>query len=952
MANISLDTCPNFNGGAHDNSDLSFVPWQLRGAHLFGLSKLGSTRTDEKSGEIKSTEKNPCTWARNADPDLTNSKGKTAYYIPWGIYEGGVKPEAKHRYGVCLTRSKLFVLDIDTHHGVDGNKTFADWLQRLGIPNDFETFTVATGTGGFHYYFQVPQIFQETEIRKATDLLPGIDVFPSGQFVVGPGTTRTMPDGSIARYEVSRDLPIAEMPQALVDALVEELRAANKIVDPEEKARQEEQRRQAESRRQHRRDHPEEYDASALSDNQRRMVDQLLSEMSALPDGQRHAGIFSLSHSIGKITGWDHEDEVLPQIEQAAQLSGHDADCAQKDARNGYNAGAALFVDFREQNRLQRELERKTTDSKKDQTTVAKSKQTELPELSSEFFNDGSVASAYQAARDGELISVDEWNSWMRFAADSGVWKKTNSTAIVSDLLDWYRDAIFPVLKQQLRDEAEAVKDDAEKAKEQEKRAAKLLSKANGYLNLTPCRNATGVAFGRLIKSVEIFDADKDVLHINGTAIDLRTTKLRSARAEDYFTWSGSRLVDKVDPDFTHELFELILGAFLPETREYMQVLMGSALTGHQPNPAGLFFLQADGDNGKSTFSDVFKALLGGYSEQIDSEILLNSQNSKTFANIRIKGKRFIPIEELPKNGQLDSKASKGMAGTKQMTGAHKGVDEETFDVQATFLINTNFKLKVSETDRGTRKRLKMIPMPYTFLPQHEYDEKVRGWNAGKNPSPEELKIKPQDPRLDGAEENPDVLKAALAWALEGARKFYANGKRILPETPAMKAAKDDWLASQDRISLWWDEYIVEDENSFCLVLDLHESYERSVLAGGSNQRAEALRQFMEMLKAHDNFKAAGAEHFQNKKIPVSLRENQSPWTPEAKDHWDEPEKRRRFAKAVASFVSGIRFKTEADFIRDAAEQDAEEKANALATRHGVIIPEKDAVFELEDIHA
>lgn len=43
-----------------------------------------------------------------------------------------------------------------------------------------------------------------------------------------------------------------------------------------------------------------------------------------------------------------------------------------------------------------------------------------------------------------------------------------------------------------------------------------------------------------------------------------------------------------------------------------------------------------------------------------------------------------------------------------------------------------------------------------------------------------------------------------------------------------MKSAKDDWLASQDRISVWWDEYIVEDENSFCLVLDLHESYERS----------------------------------------------------------------------------------------------------------------------------
>ncbi|MDI6944209.1 bifunctional DNA primase/polymerase [Microbacterium barkeri] len=956
MANITLSNCPNFNGGAHDNSDLSFVPWQLHGAHLFGLNSLGSTRIDERSGKAKSAEKNPCTWERNPKwvkltPEEKAAKRKRGekietYYIGWGEWEGGVKKQAKGRYGVCLTRSGFFVLDIDTHHGVDGNETFANWLSELGIPNDFQTFTVATGTGGFHYYFQLPRIFQETEIRKATDLLPGIDVFPSGQFVVGPGTTRTMPDGSIARYEVSRDLPIAEMPQPLVDALVDKLRAANKIVDPEEKARQEEQRREAEARRKHRREHPEEYPDTTLSDGQRRMVDQLLSEMSSLPDGQRHAGIFSLAHSIGKITGWDQEDYVLPQVLEAAWLSGHEADCAEKDARNGYNAGAALFVDYREQNRIQRELERKPNRQREDDPTVPQNEKQELPPLTGEFFNDGGVASAYQDARKGELVSVNEWNSWARFSPQHGVWKKTNSSEIVSDLLDWYRAEVYPALKEQLRAEAEAVKDDPTEKEEQEKRAKKLLAKAGGYLNLTPCRNATGVAFGRLMRSADLFDADKDVLHINGTAIDLRTTAIRPATPEDYFTASGSRLVDEVDPSFKSELFELILGAFLPETREYMQVLIGSALTGHQPNPAGLFFLQADGDNGKSTFADVFKALLGGYSEQIDSDILLNSQNSKTFANIRVKGKRFIPIEELPKNGQLDSKASKGLAGTKSLTGAHKGVDEETFDVQATFLINTNYKLKVSETDRGTRKRLKLIPMPYTFLPQDEYDEQVARWHReGRR---EELTIKPQDPRLDGAEDNPEILKAALAWALEGARKFYANGKRILPETPAMKAAKREWLSSQDRISLWWDEFIIEDEDSFCLVLDLHESYERSVLAGGSNQRPEAQRQFMEMLKSHDNFKAAGAEHFQNKRVPKALSGKQSLWTPEKQDHWDEPEKRIRRAKAVASFVKGIRFKTDEDFDKEAAAQEAEEKAQALSQLPGIItIPDEEAVDDL-----
>lgn len=84
----------------------------------------------------------------------------------------------------------------------------------------------------------------------------------------------------------------------------------------------------------------------------------------------------------------------------------------------------------------------------------------------------------------------------------------------------------------------------------------------------------------------------------------------------------------------------------------------------------------------------------------------------------------------------------------------------------------------------------------------------------------------------------------------------------------------------------------------------------------------------------------------------MSLRAKQPLWTPEKTDHWDEPDKHRRVAKAVTSFVSGTRFKTEADFIRDAAEQDAEEKVLALASSPGSIVPESDAVDDLTPTYA
>lgn len=891
---ISTSHCPNFTGEGHDNSRLPFVPWQLHGAHLHPLRRLGS------------------------DLEKVPAPSK------WGEYEGGLKSTDK-RYGVCLTRSRLFVLDIDTHNGVDGNRTLAKVLAKLGLTLD--TFTVATGTGGFHYYFQLPVALADAGIKKSVNLWPGVDVFPVGQQVVGPGSTRTMEDGSTGRYEVSNDAPIAKMPKKLTAAILKKIARAGD-------ARRKERKERAGNTSANLGTYSPRLGGD-LSPKQEQVLASMCEELSGALAGSRHATILRVAFSAGAFFGPDARLTVFPEIQAAAIASGHDESCAASDAEGAFDAGTAEWTPYVPETPVE-------VDS-----TKAKGEKPELPKLNGKFFTDGGVARSYQDAREGQLVSVDEWNSWARFSPESGAWRKTNSSVITSDLLDWFTDGVYPALEKKLRAEAKKVKGDEAASKEQKRKAAKLLGRAGSYLNRVPCQNAVGVAFGRLMRQATLFDANPDVLNINGTAIDLRTTRLRPAVASDYFTLSGSSAVE-VDPEFKSELFELILEAFLPETREYMQVLMGSALTGHQPKPAGLFFLQADGDNGKSTFADVFKAMLGQYADLLDSEILLDSQGSKTFSKIRIKGKRFIIIEELPKKGQLDAKASKEMAGTEQMTGAHKGVDEETFDLQATFLINTNYKLRVSETDRGTKKRLKLIPMPFTFLPQDEYEAKVALWKAGKGKSPDELKIKPQDPRLDEAKKNPEVLKAALAWALEGARKFYANGKRVLPETPAMKAAKTEWLASQDRISLWWEEYIVEDPNAFCLVLDLHESYEQSVLAGGSSQRPEAQRQFMEMLKAHDNFKAAGAEHFQNMRVPAHLRDEQSLWTPEKKDHWDNPVERRRIAKDKASFITGIRFKAEADF---AAEAEAEDSDRSDSTQSPVPdSSEADIINDLEEI--
>lgn len=192
MVSIERSNCPNLNGRSH-TTDNPLVPRQLKHAHLHPLRSLG---TKNPAGDL--TEKVPA--------------------VSWGTHEEDLGKRVT-RYGVCLTRSNIFVVDIDRHGSVDGVATFEELCKEAGeeIPN---TFTVASPNAGFHYYF----LAEENPLtgNKKTNLWPGVDVFPVGQQVVGPGSSATKADGSgVGYYEVSNDTDIAPMPAWLLAKIVD-----------------------------------------------------------------------------------------------------------------------------------------------------------------------------------------------------------------------------------------------------------------------------------------------------------------------------------------------------------------------------------------------------------------------------------------------------------------------------------------------------------------------------------------------------------------------------------------------------------------------------------------------------------------------------------------------------------------------------------------------------------
>jgi hypothetical protein len=108
----------------------------------------------------------------------------------------------KHNVGVC-TGEGLVVLDIDPRNG--GMQTLAQYVYAYGSLPD--TWTVRTGSGGWHYYFK-------GQCKSFT--LEGIDVQSTGKMVVAPPSVHA--SGNIYEWIISPDdIPLAPIPEWVIN---------------------------------------------------------------------------------------------------------------------------------------------------------------------------------------------------------------------------------------------------------------------------------------------------------------------------------------------------------------------------------------------------------------------------------------------------------------------------------------------------------------------------------------------------------------------------------------------------------------------------------------------------------------------------------------------------------------------------------------------------------------
>ena len=234
-----------------------------------------------------------------------------------------------------------------------------------------------------------------------------------------------------------------------------------------------------------------------------------------------------------------------------------------------------------------------------------------------------------------------------------------------------------------------------------------------------------------------------------------------------------------VDPNLQGEdIWKAALDTFFLKDEEligYVQRMVGLSAIGKVYVEA-LIIAYGEGRNGKSTFWNVISRVLGTYSGNISADMLTVGCRRNVKPELaEAKGKRMLIASELEEGMRLNTANVKQLCSTDEIYAEKKYKDPFSYIPTHTLVLYTNHLPKVGAIDKGTWRRLIVIP----------FDAKIEGSSDIKNYADYLYE------RAGGS---------ILSWVIEGARMVINEEYKInLPKKvrDAIEHYKEnnDWLS-------------------------------------------------------------------------------------------------------------------------------------------------------------
>lgn len=369
-----------------------------------------------------------------------------------------------------------------------------------------------------------------------------------------------------------------------------------------------------------------------------------------------------------------------------------------------------------------------------------------------------------------EVLFVPEWRKWLawdgtRWADDSGVGVRQRAHRYAESL--WNELAAIG-----RHVDASTVSQICRFIK-----ASSQAAKIDAFLKLAQVDD-------RIVCPVAKLNSNFHVLNVKNGTIDLRSGELKDHDPCDRITQlAGSSYDPDADCPEWLKTLEIVFAGDAQLIRLVQQIL-GYAIsgdTGEHLLPIGW----GDGNNGKSTIWSVVVELLAEYAGLANESLLMGDSKNHPTEIAQLYRKRFVAISEPEMNAKLREARVKELTGDRQITARRMKEDFWTFERTHTFWLSTNHKPRISGTDQGIWRRIKLIPFTVDIKTKVE-------------------KAIPDFDRWLVGHEGPGIL----AWLVRGYRDYLANGGFI--HCDAVDAITQDFKKESDVIGSFLAEYCEE----------------------------------------------------------------------------------------------------------------------------------------------
>lgn len=374
-------------------------------------------------------------------------------------------------------------------------------------------------------------------------------------------------------------------------------------------------------------------------------------------------------------------------------------------------------------------------------------------------FTDSGNAERFIVRHGQDVRYVPTWKSWL-------VWDGTR----------WRRDDVCE-LERRAKETARAIHLEADAVRDADRAAT--FKHAAASENAHKIKAMTFLAQEAVAVRPVAFDAQPMLFNCENGTIDLTTGLLKPHNRADLLTKRSNVSFDAAAEcprwlRFLNRIFDDDAAVIA-----YVQRAMGYTITG-DTSVQVLHLLHGLGQNGKSTFLEIFADILGDYAMQADFTTFLDGKTGGPRDDIaRLAGARMVRSSEVGEGKRLNESLIKSLTG--QDTIAARFLYSETFEFRPLFKLwfAANHRPVIRGTDLAIWRRIRLVPFMVTIPPDDRDPDLARKLRA----------------------ELPGILNWVIAGTLA-----WQQAKRELKAPPIMEVVTSQYRAESDVLGTFLDE--------------------------------------------------------------------------------------------------------------------------------------------------